>query len=64
MPNINNLDDIVKPQEALTSVAYERANLGDKKFRRTKDELKKYRNSEITLIDFLRLFSVFVKKFD
>ena len=31
-PNIYNLVDIIKSQEALTSVAYERANLGEKNF--------------------------------
>ena len=39
-PNIYKLVDILKEQELLTTVSYEKANLVHKKSRRTKEDLK------------------------
>ena len=72
-PNIYKLIDLLKDQEVLTSIDYERANLGKTKSRRTKEDLKdkeieilklKYKHCEIDWIKFLFESSVYVKQFD
>ena len=72
-PNIYKLIDLLKDQEVLTSIDYERANLGKTKSRRTKEDLKdkdieilklKYKHCEIDSIKFLFEGSVYVKQFE
>ena len=71
--NIYKLIDLLKDQEVLTSIDYERANLGKTKSRRTKEDLKdkeieilklKYKHCEIASIKFLFECSVYVKQFE
>ena len=72
-PNIYKLVDIIKEQEVLTSVSYEKANLGHKKSRRTKEDLKdkeieilkiKYNTKQIELMEYLLALSEYVQDFD
>ncbi len=65
-PNIYKLVDIIKEQEVLTSVSYEKANLGHKKSRSTKEDLKdkeieilkmKYNTKRIELMEYLSALS-------
>ena len=72
-PNIYKLIEIIQDQETLTSVSYEKANLGYKKSRRTKEDLKdkeieilklKYDTNKIEMMDYLMLISEYVQDFD
>ena len=72
-PNIYKLIEIIQDQETLTSVSYEKANLGHKKSRRTKEDLKdkkieilklKYDTNKIEMMDYLMLISEYVQDFD
>jgi hypothetical protein len=72
-PNIYKLVDIIKEQEVLTSVSYEKANLGHKKSRRTKEDLKdkeieilkiKYNTKQIELMEYLLALSEYVQDFN
>jgi len=72
-PNIYKLIDIIKEQEQLGAINFGRANLGTKKSRRTKEELKdaqieclklKYETGLIDCMDYLMKVSSFVKEFD
>ena len=46
-PSIYNLIDVVKGEETLKAVEFEKANLGKKKPRKTKNELK---DAKITIL--------------
>jgi hypothetical protein len=69
-PNIYKLIEIIQDQETLTSVSYEKANLGHKKSRRTKEDKKieilklKYDTNKIEMMDYLMLISEYVQDFD
>ena len=72
-PNIFNIADTIKNEENLTSVSYEKENLGKIKSRRTKNELKdvkiesfkiRYVHGEIEVMDFLMSMISFVADFD
>ena len=69
-PNIYKLIEIIQDQEILTSVSYEKANLGHKKSRRTKEDKKieilklKYDTNKIEMMDYLMLISEYVQDFD
>ena len=72
-PNIYKLIEIIQGQETLASVSYEKANLGHKKSRRTKEDLKdkeieilklKYDTNKIEMMDYLMLISEYVQEFD
>ena len=72
-PNIYKLVDILKEQELLTAVSYEKANIGHKKSRRTKEDLKdkeieilklKYDTKQIELMEYLLALSEYVQDFN
>ena len=72
-PIIYNLIDVVKGEETLKAVEFEKANLGKKKPRRTKNELKdakitilklKYSSGEMEMMDLLKECSQILKEFD
>ncbi len=63
-PNIYKLIDIIKEQEQLGAINFEKANLGTKKSRRTKEELKDAQIECLKLkYEISQLFSIFVGKF-
>lgn len=65
--------DVLKNEEALKSVEFEKANMGKVKPRKTKNELKdanikllklKYMSGELEMMDFLMEVKQFIKDFD
>ena len=72
-PNIFCLIDLVRREETLKSVEFEKANLEHVKPRKTKNQIKdlkitnlklKYVHSELDMMDYLMEISKFVKDFD
>ena len=72
-PNIYRLIEILKDFEQLAAIDFEKANQGQKKNRRTKEDLKdkqieilriKYENGLIEMMDYLIEISSFVQSFD
>ena len=72
-PNLYKIIDVVKDEECLASVEYEKANLGKIKCRKTKNELKdanieilklKYIHDELDIMDFIIEVGAFIQEFD
>ena len=72
-PNIYRLIELLKDFEQLAAIDFEKANQGQKKNRRTKEDLKdkqieilriKYENGLIEMMDYLIEISSFVQSFD
>ncbi len=69
--NVFKVLDVVQKQEALTSVTFERVNLGKVKKSTNSQQVKdasiallkqKYKNNELEVMDYLMKISAFVKK--
>ena len=71
--NVFKILDLTQKQETLTSVKYERCNLGNEKKQNTAQKVKdaqiatlksEYRHGSLEVMDYLMAVSVFCKNYD